>query len=220
MEPPTSEIMSWTFHSEVSGDFRRTTAMPNWCENKLTIQGPEKGLFAFKHRARGVGPCYSLSKWDREQLAKDPAAAENVEPSPISLLQFHSLVPVPQYLQDKTYGGEEEAREAGVVDSTGPTFAGNAWEVWNWGCKLGAVNPKLTEARNKLVYDFDTPWAPPFAFLLTASKLFPSLTFRIEFAEPNMNFAGFAVVQNGEVVDREVGEMDRSETDEEETEGG
>ena len=178
--------------------------MPNWCENKLTIKGLENELFAFKNRARGVGPCYKDPKWELEQKATNSKIAEEVEPDEIEALQFHSLVPVPQYLQARTYGGEEEATAAGL--EWGPSdsdFCGYNWESANWGCKWGAAETRLSETADRLIYNFDTPWGPPIPFLVKASKLFPALNFRIEFEEPGMCFAGFAVVQDGEVVDSE-----------------
>jgi hypothetical protein len=194
-----AEIMSWTFHSEASGDFRKGIVMPNWCENKLTITGPEKARFAFRHRVRGVGPRYKTSKAELEYDAKHPKGKIEAEPAPIRIFQFHSLVPVPQYLQERTYGGEEEAREMGLLDSPGPDFAGHDWEVENWSCKWGASGAQCNETESQLIYTFDTPWAPPLNFLMKASLLFPELTFRIDFQEPNMCFAGFAVIVNGEL---------------------
>ena len=83
--------------------------MPNWCSNKLTITGPKADVQAFKTKAVGHSP------W--EQPEKEPA-----------VLNFHSLVPVP-----------EEVLKAGYES------AGYHWEVENWGCKWGAGNATIVD---------------------------------------------------------------------------
>jgi hypothetical protein len=50
--------------------------MPNWCRNNLTMTGPEADIQAFKAKAVGHSP------WAEPE--GDPG-----------LLNFHSLVPVP-----------------------------------------------------------------------------------------------------------------------------
>jgi hypothetical protein len=137
--------------------------MPNWCFNKLTITGPKADVQAFKAKAVGYSP------W--EQPAGEPA-----------VLNFHSLVPVP-----------EEVLKAGY-DS-----AGYHWEVENWGCKWGAGNTTiLDEWEGFIAYEFSTAWSPPEKFLEKVAVQWRALQFVLEYEEPGMAYKGLAKFQ-GEI---------------------
>ena len=84
--------------------------MPNWCYNKLTITGPEADVRSFKEKA--AGPCPWLKPDETE----------------VEVLNFHSLVPVP-----------DEVLQAGYE------AAGYDWERENWGCKWGADEPQILD---------------------------------------------------------------------------
>ena len=91
-------------------------------------------------------------------------------------LNFHSLVPVP-----------DELLKAGYDK------AGYDWEKANWGCKWGACNAELVDEEKRwLVYQFDTAWSPPVEFIERAAKLWPTLTFLLEYEELGMCFKGIA----------------------------
>lgn len=65
--------------------------MPNWCHNKLTINGPAKEIAVFKQQAVGHSPWLTP-----EEIQNDPAA----------VLNFHSLAPIPD---DVLAAGHEDA---------------------------------------------------------------------------------------------------------------
>jgi hypothetical protein len=116
--------------------------MPNWCLNKLTVTGPEADVQAFKAKAVGHSP------WLQPEGEPD-------------VLNFHSLVPVP-----------EEVLKAGYES------AGYDWERENWGCKWGAENPTiLDEWEGHVEYEFSTAWSPPEKFLQTVAVQHPKLQF-------------------------------------------
>ena len=134
--------------------------MPNWCHNKLTITGPEADVQAFKERAVGHSP------WLKPEGDPD-------------VLNFHSLVPVP-----------EEVLKAGYES------AGYDWERENWGCKWGAENPTiLDEWPGHVEYEFSTAWSPPDKFLQTVAVQSPALVLILEYEEPGMAYKGLAKFQ-------------------------
>ena len=134
--------------------------MPNWCLNKLTVTGLESDVQAFKAKAVGHSP------WDEP------------EGEPV-VLNFHSLVPVP-----------EEVLKAGYES------AGYNWEMANWGCKWGAENPTiLDEWEGHVEYEFSTAWSPPEQFLEKVAVQWPNLLFVLEYKEPGMAFKGLAKFQ-------------------------
>jgi Ferredoxin-like domain in Api92-like protein len=134
--------------------------MPNWCLNKLTVTGPEADVQAFKAKAVGHSP------WLQPEGEPD-------------VINFHSLVPVPQ-----------EVLKAGYES------AGYDWEVENWGCKWGAENPTiLAEWEGFIAYEFSTAWSPPEQFLQTVAVQWPKLMLILEYEEPGMAYKGLAKFQ-------------------------
>lgn len=135
--------------------------MPNWCHNKLTITGPEVDVRSFKEKAAGHCPWYKPDETE------------------IEVLNFHSLIPVPDNVLQAGY-------EA----------AGYDWERANWGCKWGADNAQLLdEGGTCLIYEFDTAWSPPMQFLQTVAKQWGALQFVLDYEEPGMGYKGLAKVQ-------------------------
>lgn len=71
------------------------------------------------------------------------------------------------------------------------------WCVNNWGTKWD-VDAELVNDRweqedspyNNLVIKFESAWAPPEAALEKIANLFPTLGFRLLYAEPGMDFTG------------------------------
>lgn len=139
--------------------------MPNWCNNKLHMYGPEADTQRFKVQAIGDSP------WHKED-----------EPN---VLNFHSLVPIPA-----------EVIEAGYEK------AGFDWERTNWGCKWGACHVELVdEWEGHLIYTFDTPWAPPLAFLQKLGPQWPTLRFVLEYEEWGIGYKGLCKVHGDAVED-------------------
>ena len=135
--------------------------MPNYCSNKLTITGPDTDVRSFKEKA--AGPCPWLKPDETE----------------VEVLNFHSLVPVP-----------DEVLKAGYE------AAGYDWEQENWGCKWGADETQiLDEGGNCIIYEFYTAWSPPIEFLQKVAESYPKLQFILEYEEPGMAFKGLAKFQ-------------------------
>ena len=107
---------------------------------------------------------------------------EDEKPSP---LNFHSLVPIP-----------EEVLKAGYEAQ------GYDWECNNWGGKWGACHAELVDDNgSELFYGFDAAWAPPTPFLKQLGKLWPNLTFLLEYEEPGMGFKGLCKAHGDEFED-------------------
>ena len=141
--------------------------MPNWCSNKLTVRGPAADVQQFKEQAVGH------SAWS------NPGEIQNEPPA---VLNFHSLVPIPD-----------------EVLAAGYEAAGYDWEMENWGCKWEASNTTILDEREgRVEYEFDTAWSPPMEFLEAVAKKWSNLVFVLEYEEPGMGFKGMARAQ-GEV---------------------
>jgi hypothetical protein len=140
--------------------------MPNWCTNKLVVYGPDEDVKRFKEKADGNSP------WHAEDGEK-------------SVLNFHSLVPIPP-----------------EVLSAGYDHAGYEWELKNWGCKWGACSAGLVyEWEGHLEYAFETAWSPPIPFLSKLAPAWPTLTFLLDYEEMGIGFKGITKVAGDAIED-------------------
>jgi hypothetical protein len=98
---------------------------------------------------------------------------------PVKCFSLHSTVPKPKSLGDGWY----------------------EWCLANWGTKWD-VDADLTENDpERLEYVFDSAWAPPTSWVIATSKQFPTLSFRLWYAEGGCDFAGVVTAQNGDYSD-------------------
>jgi len=166
--------------------------MPNWCSNTLTITGPEKDCVAFKEAAVGVAPTYEPdSDWSEG----------NTEEKSESILNFHSLVPIP-----------EESLKAGYNGKNNPDVpSGYTAEANCWGVKWGACDPYLIESAGELEYTFDSAWAPPIEWISQVAEQYPSLRFKVFYFEPGMQFKGEAIFEAGACVEDDTQEFTRQD---------
>lgn len=141
---------------------------------RLTVHGPRRSLQAFKKRAEGTPPTY----------AGDSTASV----AGVQYLCFHSLVPVPEHLRAKPY----------VCSGT----CGRDWELEHWGCAWGIWGIERVDVGNDLLYHFEVRPAPPVAYVLAASRLFPDLSFRLLWTDRAAQEDGTMLIVNGSIVSK------------------
>lgn len=165
--------------------------MPNHCQNRLEI----------------TGPADELEKFYKSVYINDDNAFD-----------FNGVVPMPEPLKGTTapytiisQEDYDKDPKRGITqemhDDLVQNFGHADWHSWacaNWGTKWGAYDvndwqyePGDEEAR---VY-FNTAWAPPSEFLRQASVIYPDLQFHNTFLEEGMEYIGFEIFSNGELVD-------------------
>lgn len=133
--------------------------MPEWCDNLLTVEGPEELVGRFAAAARGQPPRY------RDPTPAAGSDGESPEPDSEAILCFHALCPVPDEVLRQGY---EEA--------------GYGWETEHWGCKWGACEQELRErSPGRASYHFDTPWDPPLPLFSRVSADWPGLAFTLRY---------------------------------------
>jgi hypothetical protein len=147
--------------------------MPNWCSNALIVKGPKKALDAFK-----------------ATLNTKDASGE------VCKFSFAQTVPPPANMFRDSLGDKErkECEAKGI-----PNWYD--WQSENWGCKWDACEARVKVTKQAVNVWFDTPWAPPIAWLEKASAAHPSLVFNLCYCEGGMGFYGVAVASNGSVSD-------------------
>lgn len=89
------------------------------------------------------------------------------------------------------------------------------WRLVSWGTKWDLSDETEVQEDfedNKLEYRFDTAWSPPCAWVETASKKYPTLSFRLQYEEGGCSFEGHVTFKNGEAVDEYEGDYSRCYT--------
>jgi hypothetical protein len=136
------------------------------------------------NRLRVTGPDDDVARFRTQAVGFSPWHPHPAGSSP-AVFTFHSLVPIPA-----------------EVLAAGYDAAGYAWELQHWGCKWGASEPSIAdEWDDSVIYEFDTPWAPPLAFMEQLSRQWPTLVFILDYEESGEGFKGLARAAAGVLED-------------------
>lgn len=138
--------------------------MPNWCDNRLTVFGPQEDLRVFRRKAVGHNP------WNPPSPDREP-----------NQLNFHSLVPIPI-----------EVLKAGY-NPTGYNWEYKHWGVKHGASDVDFSTDSDETYPPRLAYWFRTPWSPPLAFLATVSRQWPRMRFFLDYSEEMIGFRGLAM---------------------------
>ena len=166
--------------------------MPNWCSNKLTVTGPKADVEAFM------------------KAADHSYAPQGQEKTTLCLEKLHPCPPSIMFKKDTNRDSFDETIEKLWKDPENPMDDDwYSWRVRNWGTKWDVVaeSPDKTDFKNgksKVVYVFDSAWAPPEAAFRYICNDWPTLTFRLTFREESMGYKGckeFHAKEESEAVD-------------------
>lgn len=144
--------------------------MPNWVKNNLRIKSNGEKVLEILEMLKDEG---------------DNMTFEKVVPTPEELL----TEPSPQRDDKKAKKFKEK-------------YGADDWYDWrcrNWGCKWDASESGFYEQDGYSMVSFETPWSPPDEFIKSLSRMFPSVTFEMQYAEEGIGYIGYIVVENGEV---------------------
>lgn len=153
--------------------------MPNWCDCKLRITGPNKDREAFIVKA-------AETNWPNDN--EDPE-------KPISECTTEEVI---DKVAEALTIEDEKTCLSFTAFNAPPKGAGNDWCTMNWGTKWDASDPVMNHNVARTVYEFATAWSPPFGALATMSKQHPTLTFDLRYWEGGMGFSGRTVIKNNE----------------------
>ena len=178
--------------------------MPNWCSNSLIVEGKSEDVAKFAEAAKGHVATYNDDMRKEEawpifdEVRKE---AYYASPPPLGTYQefcMNAIVPVPDDIRrfgfDTTYTNKIR-KELGEEESVG----GYDWQVDNWGTKWDIHDYDIyyTDDDNVYTVEFPSAWAPPIEFVKSASSIFPTLEFHLDFSEPGNNFAGERLFKSG-----------------------
>lgn len=144
--------------------------MPNWCRNKLKIIGSGQEFLRIK------------------ELVKK----ELVDPEGYSVFMF-----------DQIFLGFDEfdtLTDDQLTEKYGFSFTESQRKLLDHRMRLRLDKYNwCIEADGLLVLDFLSAWGPPKEEFLILSKFFTHLTFKMVWAEPNMDWSGRFLIRHGKV---------------------
>jgi hypothetical protein len=158
--------------------------MPNWCYNKLEIEG---GVSDLKELNEMMGEGFSLEKikpTPKEFIAEGKEDDER-------RLTFAEGV--------KKYGGDSITNRLASL----PNWY--KWRTTNWGTKWDVTdhkdnNIKLEKTEKGYKTEFYSAWSPPMNALKTLSERLKSLTTVIKYYD-EQNFEGQATIKDGNITE-------------------
>lgn len=169
--------------------------MPNWCTNVLSICGPPSEVDGF------VNACKS----EEENGEATWAILDRLYPIPEDLKHVTSRF--------STVTDDDPDRDQKLKNIE--NYGVPDWYDWcntNWGTKWADCHTELVyehdchpslstddeDKLKKVMFRFDSAWAPPEKGFDAIAMMFPKLVFDLRFEEPGMCFQGFKIWANGE----------------------
>ena len=148
--------------------------MPNYCDNRLTIDKPRTLRLEFARQL--------FITMNEDEESEAPSLLATLHPMPEEL---HGI------------GSGTELSDDDKTRLTA-TYGHSNWYDWameNWGTKW-ADEGLVLHSVDPLTLVFATAWTPPLAGLTHISSLWPNLRFTLEYAESGVGFSGTATFQN------------------------
>ena len=168
--------------------------MPNWCTNVLSICGPQSEIDGF------------IDSCKNDDADSDFTILENLYPVPDDLKHVSSRF--------GSVADDDPDRDQKLKNIE--NYGAPDWYDWcntNWGTKWADCHTEKVyendchpsqgsdeeDILKKVMFRFDSAWAPPCEGFDTIAMLFPKLVFDLRYEEPGMCFQGFRIWANGEL---------------------
>lgn len=178
--------------------------MPNWCQNETEVLGSVEDITEILRLAQTTQ--YELDEVDGElKVYETPFSMNGLVPMPSHLLNTKATV-------SKEKEGEFANAIAGNRDYEYSDWYG--WRLAHWGTKWD-LNPETTHLNEMVVNDdnasfsisYDTAWSPVNDFWIKVSEMFPKVRIDNRFFEEGCNFIGQTIIEGGETLADECGEI-------------
>ena len=191
--------------------------MPNWCQNRLIIEGKDEDIAEFLDKVvdwdvdeefeRRYGRDYMIRIL--ETIIPCPEELENII-CPTHICKDKKEIEELKNKKEYIHDGEGKTRYLTQKEADRLTLMYGAynwydWQLKHWGTKWGDCQTRMMEeAPGKLELRFDTPWGPPAEGMLYVSLVYPKLSFNLQWVEHGMEFAGEATIEDGSVSQEDV----------------
>ena len=181
--------------------------MPNHITNRLTIIGTEEEVAQVRAKIKGEEADRFI---DFHKIAPIPKELEGTV-SPMRIvsqeeydIQEKKIATNDLTENEKNWGISRSLTQA-LADEYKAKFGHCDWYGWqtdNWGTKWNAYDQYSDDAN---VIEFNTAWSTPYSLLVNLSKMFPQVTFEVEYADEDFGYnVGKYVLLNGETIDQNI----------------
>lgn len=198
--------------------------MPNWCENRLTIQGYKDHIKTCVNNIvdnNGHEPFFDFNRIVPMPDSIKNATSSNIEHIAKAIYKHrvegdsNLLLGYLDYdwVKDLKINNvndlikvftEKYEKELYIYFYNAVMYDDYSWYGWslkNWGCKWNSSNTMVFISKDwsKAEIVFDTPWSPPTTLIRSLSLLYPNLEFELSYEETGMDFGGVITYVNGAV---------------------
>lgn len=181
--------------------------MPNHITNRLTIIGTEEQVAQVRAEIKGDKEDQYI---DFHKIAPIPKELEGTQ-SPMRIISQEEYdeqerkIAEDDLTENERNWGISRGLTQALADEYKKKFGHCDWYGWqtaNWGTKWNAYDQVEHDAN---VIEFDTAWSTPYSLLVNLSKMFPQVTFEVEYADEDFGYnVGKYVLLNGETIEENI----------------
>jgi hypothetical protein len=117
---------------------------------------------------------------------------------------LNNLVPMPKELEG--------------TRSPGDKYNWYDWRIRNWGTHWDVDAHLIDKSEDALIYEFESPWCPPYNWIRKVALIFPDLSFELYYKEPGMCFQGVILAQKDLFIKEEEDYFEKMDMSDEELE--
>ncbi len=155
--------------------------MPEHCYNSLVVEGKPEDLTSFDQAFKGYETVWP-DTFPEDQRKKVQEEIHRDEPEYL----LEALFPIPPEVLEKGYsvdsGMTRKEKEEALGDHE-KWWDGYSWLLSHWGTSRDIIDFDFADLSSlnegSIEYVFATAWTPPDVWLLTVSKKFPQLLFKL-----------------------------------------
>lgn len=193
--------------------------MPNWCNNRLLIDGPFDEIQNFLLRFSTDNRRYQFKNHNEKfTFNKFIQYPERFLKQDVKIIKYRKKMN--DYFKTKGMNEYELRRKDirkynrflekyGKKPESGYSQGGYEWCINNWGTKWDACNcyDRMVNP-NQVVIGFETAWSPPLPVIKIMITSFPILHFTLYFDEFMMRYKGVLKGANGEVYEYKIDDIE------------
>ena len=181
--------------------------MPNHITNRLTIIGTEEQVAQVRQAIKGEKEDQFI---DFHKIAPIPKElVGTVSPMRIISQEEYDIqekkIATNDLTENERNWGISRSLTQALADEYKKKFGHCDWYGWqtaNWGTKWNAYDQY---SNDDAVIEFDTAWSTPYSLLVNLSKMFPQITFEVEYADEDFGYnVGKYILLNGETIDQNI----------------
>jgi hypothetical protein len=181
--------------------------MPNHITNRLTIIGAIEDVLKVREAIKGTKEDQFI---DFNKIAPIPKELEGTV-SPMRIISQEEYdkqeerISKGEISENEKNWGLSKGLTQELADEYIQKFGYCEWYGWqsaNWGTKWNAYDQYSNDEN---VIEFNTAWSTPYSLLVNLSKMFPQVTFEVEYADEDFGYnVGRYVLLNGETIEQNI----------------